>query len=133
MTEGSGRQKIQPDLAELILGYHAPMLEGLSREKRLLLLKFVCAFAWTDLEVKESERSFVARLVKRLQLSADDRAEVERWLHVAPAPSEIDPALVPSEHRRAFIEAVRAVIYADGNVDDEEREQFERLKSALGV
>jgi uncharacterized tellurite resistance protein B-like protein len=109
------------------------MLERLSRDQRLLLLKFVCAFAWTDLEIKPSEKSFVSRLVSRLRLSADDRAEVDRWLHVAPAPSEIDPALVPAEHRRAFIEAVRAVIYADGIVDSEEREQFERLKSALGV
>jgi uncharacterized tellurite resistance protein B-like protein len=111
----------------------APMLDRLSRDQRLLLLKFVCAFAWTDLEIKESEKNFVARLVSRLSLSDADRAEVNNWLHVAPAPSELDPALVATEHRRAFVEAVRAVIYADGSVDAEEREQFERLKSALGV
>jgi uncharacterized tellurite resistance protein B-like protein len=109
------------------------MLDQLSRDDRLLLLKFVCAFAWTDLKVKDSEKAFVHRLVRRLALEEADRAEVERWLHVAPAPSETDPALIPEQHRRDFVEAVRAVIYADGNVDEEEREQFARLKVALGV
>ena len=107
------------------------MLEELSPEDRLLLLKFVCAFAWADLKVLDSERRFVGRLVKKMSLSAEERKEVEAWLMVSPAPSEVDPSLVPKEHRHTFIEAVRAVIYADGEVDDEERTQFERLKAAL--
>ncbi len=109
------------------------MLEALSREDRLLLLKFVCAQAWTDLQIHEGERRFVERLIQRLELDASERAQVEQWLHVAPAPGEVDPALVPEAHRRAFVEAVRAVMYADGQVEAEEREQLERLKSALGV
>jgi tellurite resistance protein len=109
------------------------MLDELSRPERLLLLKFACAFAWTDLRVKDSEKSFVRRLVARFGLEPEDRAQVEQWLHVAPAPSELDPSLVPAEHRRTFLEAARAVIYADGEVDAEEREQLERLKAALGV
>jgi hypothetical protein len=108
------------------------MLDKLSRDDRLLLLKFVCAYAWTDLKIHEGERRFVERLMSRMELGPEDRKEVERWLHVAPPPNEVDPANVPVEHRRAFIEAVRAVIYADGDVDDEEREQLERLKKALG-
>jgi uncharacterized tellurite resistance protein B-like protein len=115
------------------LGYDASMLDELSREDRLLLLKFVCAFAWTDLEVKASEKRFVRRLIARFELDHEDRAQVEQWLHVGPAPSEVDPALVPAAHRRTFLEAARAVIYADGEVDDEEREQLERLKIALGA
>jgi uncharacterized tellurite resistance protein B-like protein len=109
------------------------MLEALSRDERLLLIKFVCAYAWTDLEIHEGERRFVERLVQRLELDAGDRAQVEQWLHVAPAPGEVDPSLVPAAHRRAFVESVRAVLYADGQVEAEEREQFERLKSALGA
>ena len=108
------------------------MFERLSREDRLLLLRFVCAFAWTDLEIRASERKFVERLMDRLALDADDRREVEGYLHVAPAPEDVNPALVPAEHRRAFIEAVRALVYVDGAVDAEEREQFEKLKAALG-
>lgn len=107
------------------------MLEALSREERLLLIKFVCAYAWTDLELHPGERRFVERLVERMQLDPADRAEVAQWLHVAPAPTEVDPSLVPAEHRRLFVESVRAVMYADGNVEDEEREQLERLKAAL--
>src|SRR5215475_8054283 len=103
------------------------MFEALSRDDRLLLLKFVCAFAWTDLTVTESERAFVHRLVKKLALSNEDAAEVEAWLHVAPSPSEVDPKAVPPEHRRTFVETIRALIYVDGNVDLEERAQFERM------
>src|SRR5688500_5353669 len=98
------------------------MFEGLSREDRLLLLKFVCAFAWTDLEIRDSERRLVRRLVERLKLDDDDARQVEEWLTVAPSPQSVDPARVPQDHRRTFIEAVRALIYADGQVDPEERE-----------
>jgi len=108
------------------------MFEGLSREDRLLLLRFVCAFAWTDLQVRDSERRFVQKLVERLKLDADDARQVEEWLSIAPSPQSVDPARVPQEHRRMFIEAVRALIYTDGQVDPEEREQLEKLKAALG-
>jgi uncharacterized tellurite resistance protein B-like protein len=107
------------------------MFEQLSRDDRLLLLRFVCAFAWTDLEIRDGERKFVERLVQRMQLSAEDRAEVAGYLHVAPAPGSTSPALVPREHRRVFIDSVRALIYADGEVDAEERDRFERLRAAL--
>jgi uncharacterized tellurite resistance protein B-like protein len=107
------------------------MYESLSRDDRMLLLRFLCAFAWTDLEVTDKERGFVKRLVGRLGLTGEDAEDVEEWLHVAPAPGSVDPKKVPPEHRRAFVEAVRAMIYADGNVDPEERAQFEKLRSAL--
>lgn len=109
------------------------MFERLSRDERLLLLKFVCAFAWSDMQLKDAERRFIERLMDRLQLSADDRAEVEHWLAIAPAPGDLDPSKVPEAHRRTFLEAARAVTYADGSVDDEEREQLDHLKQALGL
>ena len=107
------------------------MYESLSRDDRKLLLRFLCAFAWTDLEVTDKERKFVKRLVERLGVTGEDAEDVEGWLHVAPAPGSVDPTRVPAEHRRTFVEAVRAMIYADGKVDDEERAQFEKLRSAL--
>jgi len=113
--------------------YTPRMLEDLSSDDRLLLLKFVCAFAWTDLTVTDGERRFVERLVNKLDLNDEDRETVSDWLDVAPAPSTVNPDLVPSEHRRVFVEAVRALIYSDGEVDDEERQRFEKLKSALGT
>jgi uncharacterized tellurite resistance protein B-like protein len=109
------------------------MFDQLSRDERMLLLRFVCAFAWTDLEIRDGERKFVARLMERMQLPAEDRAEVESYLHVAPSPEATNPKLVPREHRRIFIDAVRALIYADGNVDAEERERFEKLQAALSA
>jgi uncharacterized tellurite resistance protein B-like protein len=109
------------------------MFDQLSRDERMLLLRFVCAFAWTDLEIKEGERKFVTRLMDRMQLPAEDRAEAEAYLHVAPSPEATNPKLVPPEHRRIFIDAVRALIYADGSVDAEERERFEKLQAALSA
>ena len=106
-------------------------LSNLSKDDRLLLLKFVCAFAWADLEVKESERKFVHRLVKRLELTTDEARQVDGWLDVSPAPSEIDPNLIPRKHRQLFIDAARATIFADGQVDAEERENLELLKQLL--
>ena len=107
------------------------MFEKLSRDERMLLLRFVCAFAWTDLEIRDGERKFVQRLMDRMQLSGEDRAEVEGYLHVAPSPEETNPQLIPPEHRRIFIDSVRALIYADGDVDAEERQRFEKLQAAL--
>ena len=107
------------------------MFEELSRDDRMLLLRFVCAFAWTDLTIAEGERKFVQRLMDRMLLSAEDRAEVEGYLHVAPAPESTNPKLVPPAHRRVFIDSVRALIYADGEVDAEERASFDRLQAAL--
>jgi uncharacterized tellurite resistance protein B-like protein len=107
------------------------MFEQLSRDDRMLLLRFVCAFAWTDLQIRDGERKFVERLLERMQMSNDDRAEALGYLHVAPSPEATNPSLVPPEHRRLFIDSVRALIYADGDVDAEERDRFEKLRTAL--
>ncbi|NLE46963.1 MAG: TerB family tellurite resistance protein, partial [Sandaracinaceae bacterium] len=39
------------------------MPKSLDREERLQLMKFITSFAWADLEVKVSERSFIKRLM----------------------------------------------------------------------
>lgn len=97
----------------------------------MLLLKYACAFAWADLVVTDSERRFVTRLMDRMGLSPDEREQANAWLEVAPSPQSVDPSAVPPEHRRVFVEAVRAVIYVDGRVDEEERESFDRFRAAL--
>jgi uncharacterized tellurite resistance protein B-like protein len=107
------------------------MLDELSAEHRLLLLQFLCAFAWTDMQVNANERKFIERLMTRFDLSEEDRDQVGEWLALAPAPSSVEPNRVPVEHRHTFVEAVRALIYSDGGVDVEEREHFEKLKQAL--
>ncbi|HIG71835.1 MAG TPA: TerB family tellurite resistance protein [Myxococcales bacterium] len=94
------------------------------------LMKFVCSFAWADLEVHPNERDFVARIVKRLDLGVDERRQVDRWLELPPSPDEIDPTLVPTAHRKTFVDTIVGIIESDGVVSDEERDSlalFEHL------
>jgi uncharacterized membrane protein YebE (DUF533 family) len=103
-------------------------LKSLSKKQRLLLLEFVCAFAWADLEVTDEERAFVGRLVKRLELEDDEIARVEQWLRIPPKPEEIDPNRVPRAHKELFLDCARKMIKADGHVDPAERETLQLLE-----
>jgi tellurite resistance protein len=106
------------------------MLDELSREDRLRLMKFVCCFAWADLEVQDDERAFVDKMIGKLELEAD-RAQIERWLKTPPPPEEVDPTRVPRQHRQLLLDAARAVFNADGVIDPKERENFELLEQLL--
>ena len=108
------------------------MLEELDPAQRMKLLKFVCSFAWADLEVVPAERAFVARLVDRLNLSAEEQRHVKAWLDSPPGEDELDPQQIPAEHREIFIETVRGVIRVDGEVSPEEEESLELLSELLG-
>jgi uncharacterized tellurite resistance protein B-like protein len=98
--------------------------DELSKDDRLRLMRFVCSFAWADLNVHEKERRFVRSLMKKLKLNASESKQVEEWLKVPPRPEEVDPQMVPPEHRALFLSAVGDVIAADGEVHPEERESF---------
>ena len=87
------------------------MLDQLDRDQRMKLLRFVCSFAWADLEVRPSERAFVSRLVDRLGLSGREAREVRAWLDAPPDEDELDPHQIPVEHREIFIETVKGVGY----------------------
>ena len=100
------------------------MLDRLDRNERMRLMRFVCSFAWADLEVRPEEREFVAKMVDRLTLGDDDRDRVEGWLEVPPEPESIDPTSVPLAHRRLFIEAIEGIMAADGEIAAEELENF---------
>lgn len=105
-------------------------LKSLSKQQRMLLLEFVCAFAWADLEIRDEERAFIAKLVKRAELEDDEIAKVERWLRMPPKPDDVDPNRVPRAHREIFVETARRMIRADGHVDPAEKETlqlFEQL------
>ena len=106
------------------------MLNKLSQSQRLQLMKFVCSFAWADLEVQEEERSFVKKMVGKLKLDDTEKQQVAGWLEVPPPPEEVDPSAIPAEHRQLFLETMREVISADKVLDPEERENltlFEQL------
>jgi len=106
-------------------------LVDLNGDERLLLLRFVCSFAWVDLEVRPSERAFVARLARRLELDEAQHRQVEGWLARPPSPESVDPGLVPGMHRVRFIRAIESVIAIDGEISPLEREQLLRLAQRL--
>jgi len=99
-------------------------LADLSREERLLLMEFVCSFAWADLEVKPEERDLVAKLIRRLELDDDEAEQVNQWLDTPPPLDDLDPARVPRAHRVKFLRAVESMVTVDGEVSPEERESL---------
>ncbi len=107
------------------------MPTSLDREDRLRLMKFVCSFAWADLEVQDEERDFVGKMIKHLELE-DDRKQIESWLKHPPAPEEVDPTDVPPEHRELFLDAVRQLLAADDRLDPKEAETLALFEQLLG-
>jgi uncharacterized tellurite resistance protein B-like protein len=105
-------------------------MQKLHAKDRLRLMKFVCSFIWADLEVKKSEREFVAKMVKKLHMTDDEKHQVQGWLKVPPKPEEVDPTQIPKEHRQLFLDTIRDVIRSDGEVAADEWENlalFEQL------
>src|SRR5262245_15168996 len=107
------------------------MFAKLSRAERLRLMRFICSFAWVDLDVHARERAFVMKMVKRLTLDADEAEQVKGWLTLPPRPEDVDPAEIPARHRKLFLEAIRETIEADGKVVPEEQEAFELIQELL--
>jgi uncharacterized tellurite resistance protein B-like protein len=100
------------------------MLDRLDRSERMRLMKFVCSFAWADLEIRPEEREFIRKMVTRLALDDEEEEEVQAWLDLPPDPESVDPTMVPSAHRRVFIEAIEGIIASDGEIAPEEIENF---------
>ena len=103
-------------------------MKNLEPHQRMQLMKFVCSFAWADLEIQAEERAFIGKLVKRLALSEDEIAQVETWLEVPPKAEEVDPSDIPHAHRQLFVDAARATVAADGRVDQIEAENLALLE-----
>jgi hypothetical protein len=106
------------------------MPASLAREDRLRLMKFVCAFAWADLEIQVEERDFVGKMIAHLELEAD-RKLIEGWLRHPPAPEEVDPTDIPPEHRELFLDAVRRLVAADDHIDTKEAETLSLFEQLL--
>lgn len=106
-------------------------LDKLDRDDRLRLMKFVCSFAWADLEIADQERRLVTRMVERLGLADDERKQVQTWLEVPPRAEEVDPAQVPLAHRQLFLQAARETIAVDGEISEDERENLALFEALL--
>jgi uncharacterized membrane protein YebE (DUF533 family) len=107
------------------------MLDALNREDRLQLMRFVCSFAWADLEVTDREREFIVKMVIRLGLDDEEQDQVANWLEVPPRADDLDPADIPKEHRQLFLDAAKAMILSDGTVEDVEAENLIILDQLL--
>lgn len=107
------------------------MLNDLSKGDRLRLMKFVCSFAWADLEVADAERQFISKLMRKLKLDEDEKKQVEEWLDLPPSPEELDPSQIPEAHKSLFLTTAREMIEADGTVAEEELENFDLLQQLL--
>ncbi len=94
-------------------------------------MKFVCSFAWADLEVSPAEQQLVQAMIERLDLKGDERALVEGWLEVPPEADEVDPAQIPREHRQLFLDAAKIMILSDGTIDEGEAENLALLEQLL--
>lgn len=106
-------------------------MDSLNRNDRLRLVKFVCSFAWADLEIRPEERTFVDHIVRSLDLNAEDQMKVKEWMEVPPSPEAVDPTRIPLAQRQLFIHTIEGVITADGEVAPEERESLALLKELL--
>lgn len=110
-------------------------MKKLSHDERLRLMKFVCSFAWTDLEIADGERELIARLAADEAFDDSDREQIAAWLKVPPPVEEVDPTEIPPAHRHLFLEMARAVVAADGRVGERERDNlavFEELVTTSG-
>ena len=106
-------------------------MKQLDREDRLRLMKFICSFAWADLEIQDEERAFITKLITELELDEAEQAQVERWLEIPPRAEELDPAEIPRSHREIFLETARAMIVADGRIDEDEAENFALFEALM--
>ena len=112
-------------------GAAAGSLARLDRGERLQLMKFVCSFAWADLEIRPEEREFVARMIRRLGLDEGEARQVASWLELPPHPESVDPTQIPIEHRQLFVDSIHGIIEADGEVAPEEQENLDLLEKLL--
>ena len=106
-------------------------LQDLTRDQRLQLMSFVCSFAWADLEVRDQEREFVHKLIHRLELDDEEKAEVLPMLKLPPPPEDVDPFDIPMEHRQVFLDACLQMIGVDGEVSEEEATNYNLLSQLL--
>ncbi|MBT3220788.1 MAG: TerB family tellurite resistance protein [Proteobacteria bacterium] len=103
----------------------------LEREDRLRLMRFVCSFAWADLEIVDKERELVLSLVEKLELDEDEAEMVQGWLKIPPLPEDVDPLEIPPQHRQLFLNVMMDMVRADGVIASDEIENFHLFEQLL--
>jgi len=115
----------------LVLDGERMSLQELSGEDRLRLIRFVCSFAWADLEMADSEKTFVTNMIGVMDLNEEEQAAVAHYLKVPPLPEEIDPTDIPLAHRQLFLNTALQMVGADGHIDERELENLSLFEQLL--
>ncbi len=106
-------------------------IKDLDANERLQLIRFICSFAWADLEVVDSEKDLIRTMVDELGLDAEERQEVEACLKMPPKPEDIDPTDIPLQHRQLFLNTALKMVSVDGVIDEREVENFALFEQLL--
>jgi hypothetical protein len=110
---------------------HSSATGALSAAERMKVLRFAASFLWADLEVVDSERTFLRELARELDVE-NATLEVASLLVVPPIPEEIDPNDIDKpEMANAIRQAALRAIASDGVVDENEMKLFELLDELL--
>lgn len=107
------------------------MLENLTDDEKLRLLRFLCSFAWADLNVGDPERKLVVDLIRRFGLGDEDSVMAAGWLDHPPNEDDIDPTDIPRDHRQLVLDAVLEMVGVDGRVDSMEAESYAVLEALM--
>ena len=94
-------------------------------------MQFICVFAWADLKIVEAERAMIDRLCKNLELTAQERKEVDAMLAQPPHPDDVDPLSIPDHLKEYILSAAQAISIVDGDFDEKEAELLDIFKAVL--
>ena len=101
----------------------------LTTEDKLRVMRFICAFAWADLEIQSDERNIITQIMKALDLEEEHHGKVHLWLERPPRAEDVDPFTIPENLKGIIIDAAKAVILADGELQDSEMDLLELLQN----
>ena len=107
---------------------------ALSTEDRfnLEVLKLLLQVAWADGEVEEREAMMILGLGRSWSVPEPELKELRARLEKGDPLPQPDMALLKSRADET-IEAVRAMVFADGKLERDEDELIEEISSMLGI
>ena len=97
-------------------------------DRKMMLFRFLCAFAWADFVIQTEEVEMIERLMISLNLSEENRQHVREWLVSPPRAEEVDPYLIPLDQQSVLLEAAQAIVLSDGELHPREAELLTSLK-----
>ena len=103
----------------------------LTTDEKLRVMRFICAFAWADLEIQSDEVKLIHQIMNALDLDKIHYPTVLGWLKRPPRAEDVDPLSIPDNLKEIILDAATGVILADGELQDSEMEMLELLQNIL--